>query len=342
MIKATLVVTHPSFLHNRFFSTNIKIIRDHQNDCFVQLRNKLRKHGIDLATEDINKIDTSKLVIYLDINKIPKISSTQISYLIINEPPTVHSQNWDKKNHQFFDKIFTWYKPLVDNKKYFFLRLGYLLNSDLSKNKQITKRKLCTTIIGYKHSYHPQELYSERLKAIKWFADNHPADFDLYGQSWSGFFLPGFLRLCKSILPRQFFSKWLDREDIYQVYRGAVDSKQKVLQKYVFSICYENTKDTPDLITEKIFDSMCAGCIPIYLGAPNIAKLIPDRCYIDKRKFSSYRELYQFLAKIDEKSYQKYISNIQNFLNSSKSRIFTSDYYADTIVKEVLKDLTLV
>jgi hypothetical protein len=63
------------------------------------------------------------------------------------------------------------------------------------------------------------------------------------------------------------------------------------LEKYKFSICYENARDTPGYITEKIFDCFFAGCVPIYWGANNITDHIPKECFIDKRDFEDYKVL---------------------------------------------------
>jgi alpha(1,3/1,4) fucosyltransferase len=43
------------------------------------------------------------------------------------------------------------------------------------------KNKLCSMIIENKFNFHPLELYTERVKAIRWFEKNHPEDFDLHG-----------------------------------------------------------------------------------------------------------------------------------------------------------------
>ena len=39
--------------------------------------------------------------------------------------------------------------------------------------------------------------------------------------------------------------------------------------RYKFCIAIENSLAT-DYVTEKIYDSLAAGCLPIYYGAPNI------------------------------------------------------------------------
>ena len=62
---------------------------------------------------------------------------------------------------------------------------------------------------------------------------------------------------------------------------GTLTSKNQTMQMYKFSICYENARGLPGYITEKIFDSFLAN-VPIYWGADNISKHIPDECFIDK------------------------------------------------------------
>lgn len=44
------------------------------------------------------------------------------------------------------------------------------------------------------------------------------------------------------------------------------DDKTAFLRQYLFNICPENT-DAPGYVTEKLFDSFEAGCIPVYWGA---------------------------------------------------------------------------
>ena len=44
-------------------------------------------------------------------------------------------------------------------------------------------------------------------------------------------------------------------------------------------------------ITEKIFDCIYAGTIPLYLGAKNIEALIPPGVYLDCRHFKSWEDM---------------------------------------------------
>ena len=50
------------------------------------------------------------------------------------------------------------------------------------------------------------------------------------------------------------------------------DDKQSYLRQFCFNICPENS-NWPGYVTEKVFDSISAGCIPIYWGSDNKPEL---------------------------------------------------------------------
>ena len=124
-------------------------------------------------------------------------------------------------------------------------------------------------------------------------------------------------------------------------YRGKVVSKFETMQKYRFSICYENVRDLAGYITEKIWDSFIAGCVPIYWGASNITYYIPQDCFIDRRKFANHEELYKFIASMSESEYTAYQERIAAFLISEKAQLFSAETFAETIVNTIMKDLGL-
>ena len=68
-------------------------------------------------------------------------------------------------------------------------------------------------------------------------------------------------------------------------------SKLAVLARYRFNLAYENCIDR-DYVTEKWFDCLLAGCVPVYLGAPNIADFAPaPDSYVDASAFADARAL---------------------------------------------------
>jgi hypothetical protein len=91
--------------------------------------------------------------------------------------------------------------------------------------------------------------------------------------------------------------------------RGA-STKLATLAGYRFTLAFENAI-TQDYVTEKFFDPLIAGSVPVYLGAPNIAGFAPgDHAYIDARDFPSVTALAAHLRRIaqDEDAYGAYLS----------------------------------
>lgn len=322
------------YLSNNIFDINSIYNRDNCFSPYIELKKIFTQYGYDISTSDINSIDDSSVVIYNDIPKIlPKEKDIHKSYLLLFESKLIRPDNWDLEKHKYFNKIFTWDDRYVDNKKYFKLNFSHLfpdsINKDLSK-----KKKLCTLIAGNKMVAHPLELYSKRVEAIKWFEKNHLAEFDFYGVGWD-----------KYIFENRYVRYIYNKMKLYRLlkpyspaYKGKIESKKEVLTKYRFAICYENARNIDGYITEKIFDCFFAGCIPVYWGANNIEEHIPKNCFIDKREFENYETLYEFMIGIDDSLYLKYLNDIESYLRSEDSSTFSADYFANTIVNNILDD----
>lgn len=333
-MKATFYLEN--YLENLPFNIDNKLInRDNYAYSHYLLKNFFNKKNIDLSTYDINPIKESEIVIYNDMPKeLPNENDINKSYLLLFESELIKPQNWDLEKHKCFNKIFTWDDRLIDNKKYFKINFSHLfpenINKDLSK-----KEKLCTLIAGNKKVNHPLELYSKRVEAIRWFEANHLDDFTFYGMGWDKYTPSNkYFRYAfrKSKLSKLF-------KPNFPSYKGKVDSKKNILEKYKFAICYENARDIDGYITEKIFDCFFAGCVPIYWGANNITEHIPKECFIDKREFDSYEKLYEFITNISDEEYLKYSDAIENYLNSSQADEFRAEYFANTIVETILNDI---
>ncbi|MGJ0372852.1 glycosyltransferase family 10 [Aliarcobacter cryaerophilus] len=332
-MKKACIVVSKSYQNNKLFDLNDKIInRDNCMYPFWLLKQEFKKYGYELATQDIHSIEESQIVIYNEMPKIlPKKDDIQKSYLLIFESELIRPDNWNLKNHKYFNKIFTWKDDIIDNKKYF--KFNFAQEIPKTINKEVSKKeKLCTLIAGNKKVNHPFELYSKRIEAIRWFEKNHPNDFDFYGIGWDEFRSEN--KYVNILLRKSKLSKIF--KPSFSSYKGKVDSKKEVLEKYKFAICYENARDISGYITEKIFDCFFAGCVPIYWGANNITEHIPKDCFIDKRKFDSYEELSKYIKNISDEEYMNYLDNIEIFLNSEKAYKFSSECFAKTIVENIL------
>jgi len=317
------------------------LIGDNLMYPFFLLAQKLKSMGHKVATIDTEDIKSFDVIIFIEFpgyqNKYFKDcikNNSKELYLIISESPMIRPDNLDVKNHIYFKKIFTCYDDMVDNKKYFKLNYSHLIPDSIPFNIE-NRTKLCCTIASNKLIKKPLALYLERIIAIRWFEENHPQDFDLYGKGWDRYNFSGkILGINIARLNRLTFLTKLLRPH-YPSWRGIIKSKRETYKKYKFSICYENATGFNGYITEKIFDCFFGGCIPIYLGAPNVSLHIPENTFIDKRKFKTYEKLYTYIKNMPHQAYLDYLENINKFLRNEKAYPFSADYFADTIIKEI-------
>lgn len=75
-------------------------------------------------------------------------------------------------------------------------------------------------------------------------------------------------------------------------------SKVDIFREYKFCICIENSV-ARSYVTEKIYDGLVAGCLPIYFGAPDISYFVPDmNGILDLRDFGSVEKLHEELVRL--------------------------------------------
>lgn len=291
---------------------------------FLRLKEYANQRGVCIDT--VNYLDMSNVDAFL-FYEMPSIDNHYFNYAINHDKPVFLyatepvSLPWGRENyivsrHQCFKKVFTWDDLLVDGKKYIKVAAPAFDFPKAISKRPLNEKKLCTLISSNKKIDHSLELYSKREEAIRWFEANHPEDFDLYGQLWDVREFPSF--------------------------RGAIDSKKPVLERYMFSICYENARDMAGYITEKIFDSMIAGCIPIYWGANNISDYVPKECYIDKTQYSNYEELYNYIKNMPIDEYERRLQYIEDYLNSPQIEVFTNEYFTKTIIDNIVDNMDSV
>ena len=78
------------------------------------------------------------------------------------------------------------------------------------------------------------------------------------------------------------------------------NTKIDVFRQYQFAIAFENSIST-DYITEKYYDPLLVGTIPIYLGAPNIDDYAPGyNCHINVNDFSDPASLAAYLTEVSQ------------------------------------------
>lgn len=326
----------PGFTNNECFDLATSEANDNRLSFAIELRRAFLKQGIELNTPDLNDPSEVGLELHIDVQRQ---CSNAPRYLLMLETPMIHPDNRFADRREY-SLIFTWNDSLVGRDNFVKTNFSIVCSPFLPDGLR-SRHNLCCMIASNKSSrlIDRRELYSERVKVIRWFESNSPNDFALYGRGWQtrprkAGTTGRAVHLIMKNMP------CLNRHHL-RTYKGRVGSKASVLKRTRFSFCFENAQGFPGYITEKIFDSFNSGCVPIYWGASNIDSYIPRSCFIDYRQFMNVGLVYDFIRNIGERQYREYQENIYNFIRSDRFRPFASDTFGSKIVKSVCADLTL-
>ena len=299
---------------------------------WIALKKKLYSKNIDLVSKEFLGSKKPDLEIHLNVwkvtnNKWPK-------FVILTECEYIHPDNSKINLLRKYDHVFSWNPVLVNLGLATKIQIAHPLGKAIVDGYQ--KRDKLVVLIGSNRSlrgWHPKKnLYSERVKSIKWFEKNAPNDFDLYGKKWN---LSGRLSTRLGGIVHSIEKKLPYKRLPFPSWRGEISNKQEVLLRSRFSIVYENVQGVKGYITEKIFDAFVAGNIPIYWGAPDINNYIPRECFINRCEFSNHKKLYEFLKNMSEDKYLNYQEHIKEFLDN-QSEEFSCEKFSNIISTKVV------
>lgn len=331
-----------------------------RDDCLEPMR-EMKKYGltkgIELHTVDVVKSLglTPDFNLYVESIPLDRNAPGKNCLLLFETQLTVPiNGDWVYLNQ--FDEIFTWNLDLLQAKKKEILQSGIgqpdfteiripnpIPNKFFDEPSQFgfsSRPQFCCLIGSNRHSnqHDKRELYSERVRAIKWFEQKVPNQFHLYGNGWKvpqkrlGH-LGKLLYRLEKVIP------FLTRKSIFPSYRGPTPTKWDPLSKSRFCICYENARDIPGYLTEKIFDCIFAGCIPVYWGEPNVQEWIPPQCFVDFRAFRSYDDLYQYLVSMSEQNFISMQKAGREFILSHAFRPHNSERFANTVIDKIYSQI---
>ncbi|MFA6433314.1 MAG: glycosyltransferase family 10 [Elusimicrobiales bacterium] len=329
----------PPYRQDELFNSGSPVNRDDCLSAFRLLKESLSHSGWICHTQDIflASREIPDTVLFLEIPRVP-LAGIMGAWLgktrniaLLSECEVIRPENWKTAGQGQFDAIFTWDTRLVDNKRCFEMHFANAFPKE-SLVQPEEKKAFCLMIAAHKKRSHPLELYSERERAVRWFEKNHPEEFDLYGVGWDSFVFDG-PRLIRGLNRIKPLTGLLRPR--FPSYKGKIGEKREIMRAYKFSICYENAREIPGYITEKIFDSFFAGCVPVYWGAPDISRYVPEDCFIDKRKFATYEQLYDFMKNMSEKDYQLKLQAIKKFLASPAAYPFSDVCFAETVSRVI-------
>lgn len=319
-VSNVAIVAPTALTEDRIFKPSLA--RDNVLERFKLLAEKLALKRISCHTLDMLEMGEVDVLIFHDImNELNSIigvikSRPDVRLMYIpNEPPfVVPFHHEDILLKLPVDLMFTWNDRIAGQLGHIEkLNVGQpVINPDEIPSVNFADKKFICSIFAYKPPRIVGTLFEERLRVVECFASKE-LGIDLYGIGWEE----------------------AEIDFIESVYRGPIANKIETQKSYKFSIAFENTKNHPGLISEKIFDCFAAGTVPVYLGAPNIGDYIPRECFLDVRDFADYDELYEDLAHMSESRYKAYLSAAQEFIRSAKYYSFTSANFAEVIAQRV-------
>jgi hypothetical protein len=364
-IKVSVIPNHPSGLNNQIFNRNYPLNtawqgNTHWMDSNIALYEECIKHNIHISTKDLLPPEQADVVLHFDLpqgynNLLALKNSAPKAKLILFLQESPFLPYWfNKENHSLFDLVLTYNQTLVDNKKYhkIFLPISYTPSILAPNNWQDRKKcivlqsniytgvKASRTPLHYLarlHFFYSQGwkfswkdvlstdrnlLYEQRRRFVKKFYTKYVNSLDVYGRGWEG----------KS--DGWFYKIFPDRPypANSSVYQG---EKLELLQKYRFVLAFENYKGDEGYISEKIFDALYAGAIPIYLGDKKIDSWVDPRCFVDARKFKSLDSLVDFIHECDECTWNTMRYYADQYIMSEKIKLFLPYNYTTTIFKAI-------
>ena len=362
--KVAIYIDPPSqhFLQDRLFDTDAaRLGGDQLLAPYTHLRDSFAKKGITVRTADYLPLEqngTKNIYISFGIltnyRRIAKESSnTVLSAYFALECPIVEPRMYRalRDAQKYFKRIFSWSDSAslerfvgapLRCEPFFWMQSFDDIHEQIWIN---TDRKFLVMINANKlPRLYWQELYTERMKAVEFFSRYE--EVDLYGKGWDA---PS-VRVGRTWVPytikRAHYNALKVRERIWpdplltgarKAYRGIAEVKSQTLGRYKFALCFENSV-LKGWITEKIFDCFFAGTVPIYWGEPEIEKYIPGNCFIDKRKFTGYTELRDYLKSLTDAEIQNYKENARAFLGSPQFYPFSKAAFVERITKIVAED----
>ena len=325
-----------------FKSGNVGVIGDDLDLPFVCLAKAFEKNGVECHTVDALPLAEFDGFVFNDMpdraNEVLRFAKANgvPAFLFVDENHFIAPRNAAFDRYAEFSTVFSYNDEAVSLGFARKFNYGNTLHVPPSPGMPFESRKLATMISSRVKKNRRHCCSYLRLQTILMFERRHLDDFDLWGIGWD----KGVNFLQEHPLPYSAISalhlhRLLPRRRL-RCWRGAVTRKRDVLPRYRFAYCYENTTEIPGYVTEKIFDVLMAGTVPVYLAHPSVADSIPRACFVDRADFRSDEDLYRFLKGMDEARWQVYADAGVEFLTSQAAQDFSISERVNRVLDGIL------
>jgi len=272
----------------------------------------------------VSPLSPEEFRVSVSFNHDPKDNLPIADYrvLLLWEPSAVMPWQYKEKNRSKFDLVIpmsSWRARNLGYHKFSFHPYqpsGELISPWRSRSRRIVM------INSAKFSASPRSNYGLRRRTSK-ALNRARVGYVLFGSNWK---MPFRLQVVKRAVAmknsliarerlsfRESFSELLYR---FPEYKGHIEDKNLVLRDSELSLVIENESDW---ITEKLFDSICCGSVPVFVG-PDLSSEFPEleNCVI--RIEPDPQKIVQRVATLTDQEVEKKKRAIENYLKISGQR----------------------
>jgi hypothetical protein len=327
------------------------------NNQFLRALQKSSFHISDLNEADIVISINHSNSSYRSFMKSGKTKKQCI--LVRIEPPSVFPAQYSKKITDNYCLIISVGYKEIDKGKYYYV--GYPYSYLPNPNAQLTKGTSASQII---ESDEFEELFTlnewlKRTILISLIASNKVSatannnynlrrdlaysfsrsTLNIYGGLWDANFLKKLdhrLRVAIHAIRNQTFPNLFSIYGAffrrYKNFIGQIENKQSFVKNSKFSLIVENSND---IVTEKLFDALINGSIPIYCG-PQLQDMgIPGyKISLDGSKPTKYLE--EKISNMSNDEIASYLKEIKKFL---KSQSFLDYWTEESVYKKIIQKI---
>ncbi len=345
---------------NRLFS---KEHTPHYQHPFATLKPMVEARGHRINTWDMEPLESADVILIQDLpareqfDEARKKAPNAKFILMVWETPLSRPHAWDKRNHDLFDAVLTYDRRRVDNKQYFFFPLSLGDAPAQVPQPAFADRKLLVLVstnrwIGWLanrrggfagipffglmfNGWYVRpwdvltqdrgEQYTHRTRLARLVDREFPGVMDAWGPGWLG--QP--TSWAHRVIPHRPFA--CGKPPV------PMDGTKHVLVAgYRFAIAFENQVTNRGYISEKIFDVLYAGSVPIYLGEERIADVVPAECFVDARQFKGDdRALLRFVQSCDEATWNRYRDAGQRYLQSDAIKAVQPPAFSKAVIDAI-------
>jgi hypothetical protein len=298
-----------------------------------------------LILEELEKLPSDNFAsVSISFNHDPAfgVPSGDFKVLILWEPSAVMPWQYRQKSLNMFDLVIpmsVWRANRLGLNQYAFH--PYTFDAYYQSSPFNNRERNIVMINSAKFSSGNKSLYGLRRSVSRMLHENQ-IDYALYGTGWkmsrSMELRKRFVALKNSLQAGERISLGELTSDFwyqYPEFHGWVEDKFEVLSQFKLSLVIENEADW---VTEKVFDSIVAGAVPIYVG-PDLSRDFPElnKCLL--LADSNAESIIARIAEVQESELDDKRKSMLSFLNDqSDSGInFWSPQKQWTNVAEIIK-----